>query len=150
MSQKRKADKSMTCYECHEKLESDGKMRVRQRKRRCKSCSRSALSEKRRSDPVRRLQQRFNNNIRNWWPNEKDLPKLGSMEVVRQILDNCSSKSVLSGETNLDLLNIIPKAAVDPNAVPGTISSFVIVTKEEARELNRMKPGERAACFVSK
>ncbi len=132
------------CSQCGEVLPDDGVARKRVRARRCGQCVKRVASARRVNDPVRLLHRRFYSSARNWWPGAKS--STWSKDVVRAVMQRCEGRSVISRESNPDLLVVVTKLAL--TAVPPPSEQLVLVTKRESRQLRDMAPHERAACFA--
>lgn len=131
------------CSQCDEVLSDDGVTRKRVRARRCDQCVKRARAASRVNDPVRLIHRRFYSSARNWWPGAD--PRTWSKDVVRAVMRRCGGRSVISRESNPDLLVVVTKLAL--TAVPPPSEQLVLVTKRESRQLRDMAPRERAACF---
>jgi hypothetical protein len=89
------------------------------------------------------LHRRFYNSARKWWPHANTI--IWSLDTVRTVLEKCDYKSVISRESNADLLNIVPKLPLD--YVPHSEDDLVVVTKREAQRIKTMTAEKRALCF---
>jgi hypothetical protein len=129
-----------TCSICSIPLPNDGFVRQRQRQRKCTTCRRVHALKKMRDDPAKLLHHRIYNFGRKIWPKH-----LLSIETVRQVMEACESRSVISEETDSEYLRIVTKVA---EQVPTSVDDFVIITKKEVKALRHLTPEQRAKCFL--
>lgn len=122
------------CSACQTPLPDDGKTRKRNRERKCKECNTAAAMKRRKEDPVRLLAHRFNNSCRRVGAMDHDL---WSMKTVKWVMDRWNGKSVLSDESNPELLCIV--SYFDTESVPIQKEHLVLVTSREAQSLARAK-----------
>jgi hypothetical protein len=137
-----KIKKMATCSNCSLPLPNDGRIRVRNRKRKCKTCKLAQALKKRRSNTVKLLHHRFYNAAIQRWP-EID-PSVLSMATVRAVADACQHQSVISGEKDPEQLVIVSKL----DQVPTHANDLAIVTRAEARMLKRQTPQQREMNFT--
>lgn len=127
------------CYVCGATLEDDGKACQRQCARRCRRCKNASLLARRQANPVLLLQHRFYNSVRRHWPDAD--PALWSTQTIRQVYERCGGKSVLSQESDANLLCVswVRKR-------PAT-EELVLLTTKEAQSLAHMDEAKRVAQF---
>ena len=129
------------CYQCQGPLLPDNRKRKELRPRKCKHCVAARAVEKRASDPVRLLKHRLYNTLVHAWP-EID-SSMYSAETVQHVLQRWSAKSVLSGETTVQLLCITPYRR---DCVP-RLQDLVLVTSREAQRMARLSPEKLRQAF---
>lgn len=121
--------KKTACPDCGVENEEHLPDRKRDRARRCKDCNKKAVNERNRNDPARRLQRRFAYDAKNWWPG---LKKIATKQIVRQVVENCNSKCAISGETNMELLKIVPKTATPPTGSQDLMLKCIRLAKQSS------------------
>ncbi len=132
------------CTQCKAELPDDGKERKRNRPRRCRKCNGEAAIKRRRMDPTRLLAHRFNNSCRRLYTDPH--PSLWSPATVEGIMERCEHKSVVSGETNTDLLCIFP--FFKDTSAPPQPQHLLLCTSREAQSIAKCKTQEeRSARF---
>jgi len=137
-------DAPATCSQCSAELPDDGKTRKRNRTRRCRKCNGEAAVKRRKEDPVKLLSHRLNNSLRRLYTDPP--PSLWAPATVASIILRCNYQSVVSGETNMDLLCVF-SFFKDTTRVPRP-EHFVIVTSREAQSIAKCKTQEeRSARF---
>lgn len=135
--------RTTVCSSCQQDIPFDGKIRKRNRTRKCANCNVQAAMKRRKEDPARLLSHRLNNSMRRLYPNAS--PTLWSLETIRYVINRFDNKSAIGGETNMELLCIFPYIKSDQ--APG-IDDLVLITSREAQSITRCKTQEdRAARF---
>ena len=134
---------SATCSRCNTELSDDGKKRKRVRPRMCKQCAGTAALNRRKSDPIRLLAHRWQNNAKKHWP-EAD-PTIWCRATVQHVWEKCHGKSVLSGMSDPLFLCIAPM--VKNKDVPPSIEDLIVLTSHEAQSLARIDNDRRLAMF---
>lgn len=122
------------CISCNGALPDDGKTRKRNRARKCKGCNLSAALKRRKEDPVRLLSHRFNNSCRRMGVTD---PQVWSPKTVKWVMDRWNGKSVLSDESDPQLLCLV--SYFDTAVVPLKKNHLLLVSSREAQSLARKK-----------
>jgi hypothetical protein len=125
-------------------LEDDGKVRKKNRARRCKRCHNLTVVKRRKEDPVKLLKHRLYNMMHRSHPGAN--PALHSRDLVERVLARWDSRSVISGVTDPSELCIISYRKLNPGELPEE-NDFVIVTSKEAQELAKLDRDVRPARF---
>lgn len=135
-----KGSSSFHCYECKEELPKDGRMRKRNRPRKCKACNMQAAMKRRKEDPMRLLAHRLNNSMRRVYPDANDID-IWSLENVKHVFERFGGKSVISNEANPEYLCLFPYFKPTPDCPP-TRETLVLVTSREAQSIAHSKTQE--------
>ncbi len=133
---------SATCSICNSDIPNDGRTRKRQRPRRCKACNNQAALNRRRINPIARLQHKLQNNLRKHYANVPS--NLCSRETVEYIYNKWDKKCVISGEASPINLCIVP--AFRTKNLP-TRDQFVLLSIHEAMTLARHDREKRLSKF---
>ncbi len=131
-----------TCSVCAASLPADGLTRKRHRSRKCKTCNNQAALDRRRSDPIARLQHKLCNNLKKHWPTAQ--ANLWSRETIEYVLEKWDKKCAITGETNFINLCIVPAVK---HTLPPTRDQLVLLTIHEAMSLSRNDNVKRLAKF---
>lgn len=131
------------CWECAAPLE----MVVGKRNggKRCRKCKNAAVVKHRHNDPCKRLQHRLYNTFHRMWP--KADKNLWSMKTVKEVWERCEQKSVISGETNPELLCISYKHKPAEKDDPPLLEDLVVITSKEAQSFAKLSLQDRLAKF---
>lgn len=136
------------CWECGEQsVKDDGddvKPKRKSRGRRCKKCKNAAVVKRRHKDPCALLQHRLYNTWRKLWP---EATELWTIETIRMVWERCDKKSLISGETNPDLLCISYQHKPRDKKDPPTIDDLVVITTKEAQVLAHCNLWDRVTKF---
>lgn len=127
------------CSQCDVELGDDGKTRKRNRTRKCGECVKQAAIKRRRDDPVRLLSHRWNNSCRRLYADPPS--SMWATATVKAVLERCEYKSVISGETNTELLCVFT-FFMARDFLP-TIEQLVIVTSREAQSISKEQTQEK-------
>lgn len=122
------------CCACNASLPDDGKTRKRNRSRKCKACNTTAALKRRKQNPYLLLSHRFNNSCRRLGITDN---RLWATQTVKYVMDRWNGKSVLSNESNPELLCIV--SYFDTAVVPLKKEHLVLATSREAQSLARAK-----------
>lgn len=135
----------LKCTVCENNLPVNDKPRKRTpRPRRCRDCRNKDALRRRAADPIALLSHRWRTNSTKHWPAIGKY--LYKKPAVRHVWERWQCKSVISGETNWNLLCIVPYAKHDREHPP-SINDLVVVTTKEAQNMGKLKGDERAAKF---
>lgn len=136
---------SLQCTLCKKNLPVDDKPRKRApRPRRCNTCRNQEALRRRSADPIALLSHRWRTNSTKHWPGIGKY--LYKKPAVRRVWERWERKSVISGETDWNLLCIVPYAKHDKEDPPD-INDLVVVTTKEAQNMGKLKGDDRAAKF---
>ncbi len=126
------------CKNCHGALPPRQQPIVRKRTRRCQKCVSLAAAVERKNDPIKGLQ----NKLRAYLSKRKVVhSKLTTRESIEKLYNRFEKKSVISGETNAELLTFTTrKAFLDGYEPP--FDDFLLVTSLEAHTLSKAKDRE--------
>ncbi len=132
-----------TCSRCAAVLPADGRTRKRLRPRRCQKCNNETALERRKDDPILRLQHKFQNNTVKHYKNADS--SLWSRETIEFVWQRWNKTCAISGESDPLHLCIVP-ATRDKEVLP-TRNQLVVLSSHVAQSLSRNDNEKRLSRF---
>lgn len=77
-----------------------------------------------------------------------DTSRLTCIDAVRAVIERSQAKCIQTGESNMEILSIVPKRAPVPDDPPRSHEELVLVCKKVARDIKRLDLELRNVCFT--
>jgi hypothetical protein len=131
------------CSKCNDVLPVDGKLRKRLRSRRCRECNNTVALDRRRQDPIARLQHKWQNNCMKHYKNADST--LWSRATVEYVWNRWDKKCAITEQTDPMYLCIVP--AIRDKLNTPTRDQLVVLSTHIAQSMSRHNNEKRLAKF---